>query len=568
MTTVQGTIAASPQGGAVNPAISAQLNGFDVDNWPPHTSGMGDTAEGALTRRLPVSAAPRPVSGTLIGSYLQDFYFRVHIDPTALALGNLVTAQQRSVAVWNAWLDRREQINTIVLNQLDSITLSGQGALPLILQPLQMLRWDVGIGVIGSATLSGSIDWHFDDGGVISLAVTANRVTAWTVVPNWQDGLTERLEWLTLVERGSNGNETSTPLRETPRRSWEFQALAEGAARQRLEALLYDGSARHWALPVFTDQSVLANPVTPGTTTIAVNTASLDFTAGGLAILLRSALHFEVVQVDIVAANAITLKVGAQSAWPAGTRLFPMRMARLDDWPQLDRYSSGVLGTSSVRFVSVDANDWPAQMPATTYRGMPVLETRPEWSDNPSVQFARDVTLIDNDIGVVWVDDVTGLPWPTQTHRWQLYGRTERDTFRRLLYALQGRTNVLWVPTWSEDLTPVSPLSAGDYTLQIAWYGYTAYLHQQPGRRDIRIELADGTVWYRRITGSIEPSSDVEVLSVDTAWGSTILAKNIVRISFMGLCRLNADAVEIQHVTDVDGVAVCAVTFAQVTANG
>jgi hypothetical protein len=568
MALVRGQHVVHAQGGAVTASLTNALNAYAKDDWPPHAIAMVRATASRVASHLPVLAPQRAVAGAAVRHYVRDYYNRIHLQPKALALGNVVTAQQRSVSVWNAWIDRSAQIDRIVLNQLDSIVLGGQGNPPLMMTPLQMLSWDVSIGITGSATLNGSIDWHFAEGEVASLAVTGNRVTAWTFVPNWQGGITERLAWLTLVERGSNGVETSTPLRETPRRSWEFQALAEGTTRQRLEAMLVDGSARNWAVPVFTDQSVLATPVTQGSTTIPVNTAALDFTAGGLAILHQSALRFEVVQVDTVAANAITLKIGAQATWPAGTRLFPMRMARLDDWPQLDRYSSAVLGASSVRFVSVDANDWPAQMPATTYRGLPVLETRPEWSDNPSVHYGRDVTLIDNDIGMVFVDDVTGLPWPTQTHRWQLVGRTERDTFRRLLYALQGRANTLWVPTWSDDLTPMGPLNTGDYALQVAWHGYTAYLHQQPGRRDIRIELADGTVLYRRITGSVALSADIEQLSVDTAWVTTVLPKNIVRMSFMGLCRLNADAVEIQHVTDVDGVAACAVTFAQVTANG
>jgi len=199
---------------------------------------------------------------------------------------------------------------------------------------------------------------------------------------------------------------------------------------------------------------------------------------------------------------------------------------------------------------------------------VPVLDTRPEWSENPQVQYGRDVTLVDNDVGGIGVDDITGAPWPIQTHRWQLVGRIERDNLRQLLYALQGRVNYLWIPTWADDLTLVGQANAGDVAMQVTWHGYTAYLHQQPGRRDLRIELVDGTVLYRRITGSAEMSSDIEQLSVDAAWPVAIPAKNVARISYMGLCRLNADAVEIQHVTDADGLAVCAVTFAQVTANG
>ncbi|MGC1547220.1 MAG: hypothetical protein WA777_01720 [Rhodanobacter sp.] len=554
--------------GYVNPGVSTALSQLAVDYWPPYHADVGGRYRGQKLVRVNPPASGRAFAGQPLRGYVDDYYNRIHLMPASMALGNVVTAQQRTVSVWNAWLDRGMQVNDIKLTALDSIALSGQGSLPLTMTPMQVLNWNVSIDVSGSATLSGTIDWHFDDGTISRLPVTGNRITAWSFVPNWDGGITERLEWLTLVERGSNGNETSTPLREYPRRSWEFRPLVEGAARQRLEAMLYDASSRNWAVPVFVDQSVLAADIPPGAATIPVNTSSLDFTAGGLAILHNSSLNFEVVQVDTVSSTGITVKNGTQGAWLAGTRLFPMRLARLDDWPQLDRYSSNVMGSGSVRFVSVDANDWPAQMPAAAYRSYPVLESRPEWSDNPQVQYARDVELIDSGTGIVLVDDVTGLPWPTQTHRWQLYGRADRDNFRRLIYALQGRVGYVWLPTWADDLTLTADLMGNSAQLQIKWYGYANYLHAQPGRRDIRVELADGTVIYRRITGSSELNSTVEQLGVDTPWPSTIARGNVARVSFIALCRLNSDTVEIQHITDIDGVAACAATFAQVTANG
>lgn len=566
MTLLTGIVAPSPLGGAQTPQISAQLRAYAVDDWPTHQAAMGATPAGALVSQLPVSAAPRALAAVLAPSYVLDFYDRIHITPTELALGNLTATQQRTVRVWNAWRSRPVTLNDITLSD-GSLSISGQGAPPFAIAPLQELAWQLSIGLNGAPTVDNTAMWVFAGDPSAQVHITGNRVTAWGFAPNWANGITERLEWLTLVERGTSGQELATPLREYPRRSWEYPVLAHARDRQRMEAMLYDASARTWAVPVWPDQQTLAADLPSGATVIPASTAGLDFAADGLAMLWRDAQTLEVVQIASVAADSLTLVRPTQSGWAAGTRLYPARTARLDSWPNLSRYTTQLVG-GSVRFVGADASDWPAQMPATTYRGTPVLEDAPEWSQAPAAQYARDVERLESATGVVELDDVTGLPWPTQSHRWQIYGRAARDTLRKRLYALAGRAGRLWVPTWQDDLTPLAALASGATTLDVAHCAYTVYLHGQNGRRDLRVELVDGTVLYRRITASAELDADTERLAVDSAWGVDATPEAIARISFMGLCRLNADAVEIQHLNDSEGVAVCAVTFAQVTADG
>lgn len=190
------------------------MNGYGLDNWPPSAVATTMARVGALRSRLPVPANGRALTGTLARSYQQDYYNRVHVNPAAIVLGNVITAQQRAVTVWNAWLDRPQTLISISLDGLDGMVLSGQGNTPLTIRPLQQLSWSVTVGLDGAPTMDGRILWQFDTGAQSVTSVTGNRITAWSFAPNWDSGLTERLEWLTLVERGSSGKEDSTPLRE------------------------------------------------------------------------------------------------------------------------------------------------------------------------------------------------------------------------------------------------------------------------------------------------------------------------------------------------------------------
>jgi hypothetical protein len=562
---ILGQVITHPQGGMTLSALSANLSGFAVDYWPTAVASISVTAHGAMIMNFPVDADPRSLSGQRAGSYLLDYYNRIQIHPASIALGNLVSTQQRPVALWNAWLARAVTVAAVVVDPGSAITVSGQGAPPLDMQPLQELTWQLSISNEGAATIDTAVQWQFSADPTLSVHITGQRVTAWTYVPNWASGITERLEWLTLIERGTNGNEDATPLREWPRRSWEFVPLVEGTDRQRMENMLYDASARTWAVPVWPDYDELAADLALGVLSIPVDTVGLDYHDGGLAILLSDAKTFETVEISTISDSAIALARGTLNAWPAGTRIYPARTARLDAYPSLSRYTTRLVD-STVRFISMGANDYAGTMPTATYRGMSVLEDRPEWSDKPTTQYNRDVALVDNDTGLVLIDDISGLPWPVQSHRWQVYGRTARDALRQLFYALAGKANRLWLPTWQDDLYPTAPLATTNLT--VAHSGYTQFLYGQNGRRDIRVELVDGTVLYRRIIASTELDADTEQLQVDSAWPSSILAGDVLSISYMGLCRLDTDAVEIHHINDSDGAAAVAVTFAQATANG
>lgn len=113
------------------------------------------------------------------------------------------------------------------------------------------------------------------------------------------------------------------------------------------------------------------------------------------------------------------------------------------------------------------------------------------------------------------------------------------------------------------ELAGLQRILTGDQymTVQLA---YIARLDRlQPGRRHIRIELHDGSVFYRRVTGASESQSS-ESLALDSALGVDVNPADVRRISWMMLATLAADEVQIAHPTDSDGVARCVVRFAGV----
>jgi len=214
-----------------------------------------------------------------------------------------------------------------------------------------------------------------------------------------------------------------------------------------------------------------------------------------------------------------------------------------------------------VRFQAAETCDWPAAAPAATYLGLPVLEQRTDEPTDLNANYGRIITTVDNDIGLPVIDDPSGQPWTTQEHRWRLSGQSDRSAFRSLLYWLTGRANALWLPSWTDDVVLTASLASNANTLTVEWAGIARYGALQAGRRHLRIELNNGSIFYRTVTGASETGMASEQLLIDSPLAVPVQPSDIRQISWMMLATLAGDSVQIAHEADSMGLATSAATF-------
>jgi hypothetical protein len=293
------------------------------------------------------------------------------------------------------------------------------------------------------------------------------------------------------------------------------------------------------------DGSNLGAPVTAGDSTITVDTSDLDYIAGGMAIIMTDSDTYEIVEIDTVGANSLTLSSVALQSWTTSARIYPLRTARLPDTVQLRRFTGGV-SYGRLRWQCQDVSDYTPATEATTHQGYPVLTSKPNWIEDIESDVLRKLAWLDTRSGQITVDDEAGIPFYLHSHRWLLDGRDEITDFRKWLYARKGRLTAFWLPTWSEDMVLTATVGALSPNIDIEHINYTKQATQGIGRRDIRIELVNGSVYYRRIEGSVEVDSSTERLTLDSALGVEVAPGDVRMISFMALGRLDADAAEIR----------------------
>lgn len=367
-------------------------------------------------------------------------------------------------------------------------------------------------------------------------------LTPWLHRPD--GGVIERLEWETDVIPSFGGQEQRVMLRGLPRRSFEFDCTMTGRARRAAENLLHLWQGQPFALPVWMDSQQLGAPVSSGASSISIDTTTRDFHAGGLLGIASDAYSAEVVEIDSVSSGSITLAAPLAQSWPASADIFPMRAVELPDEVSLARFD-GDTSYGALRWVCVDGSSWPAETPASTYRSLPVMQQAPNWTEDPSQSYMRLLDRLQPASGPSYTDDRAGGSIMLQSHRWLLDGRASISAFRSWLYARRGRLSSFWLPTFALDLAVVADIGSADTTIDVEHCGYTDTIAQDIGRRDIRIELASGATYLRRITGSAEISGTVERLTIDSALGAAVQAAQIRSVSYLDLVRLESDAVEI-----------------------
>lgn len=376
----------------------------------------------------------------------------------------------------------------------------------------------------------------------------------WTVMPDWANGMPETLSWATDVMRASATAVTQhRSLRASPRRSFVLPLVAD-TQRRRAADMLLAGHSGLWQLPICPDVQWLDAPLAAGVNAIPCVTAGYDFVAGGKALLYTAVNTWEIVNIASVEADHLALGAATAAGYAIGSRLYPLRAARVRDGAQ-ESLLSDTVGNRSLTFDIAEPCDWPLLSDPATYLGHLMLDVRPDESSAPTSSYSRLAQTVDYGTSLPVVHDLPNLALRAQQSHWQLLGRDQHTWFRSLLYTLDGRRVPIWVPSFASDLQPVASIAGSSTALVVEWAGYAQFGLNKPNRKDVRIELTDGTVLYRRINAA-SLSGDTETLTLSAALASTSIAPESIRqVSFMALSTLASDDVEIDHATDQDGLA-------------
>jgi hypothetical protein len=363
--------------------------------------------------------------------------------------------------------------------------------------------------------------------------------------PNWHEPYAETLAWLTNLLRARDGTEQRFSLRDIPRTTLEYTAVANGNDSARLDQYLGSGPAQPFLLPLWHERVRTRQAAPAGARRVEVPTAQRQFAIGCNAALLGSGKS-EAVLIASMDDDGLDLAAPLANAWPAGTRLAPAYPARLEAQQPFARHTPQ-LASARLRFAlenvpAVLAADWEQ-----THRGVPVWTPGINWASEMGLEATRYTDVLDFDTGIISVTDPCGRAFFRREFTRVLRDFDTLRHFRLWLGARQGRLNPMYMPTY-EALSLQQDLAAGDTAISIDAINLPGALNDS-GRSDIAIRKLGGE-WLFAHVANISRNGAVTTLHLDAPLGVDLPRSRIRLATWAALVRLESDAVELTHHTD------------------
>jgi len=488
--------------------------------------------------------------GRLGRSFGYDFFNRIHINTNTINFNNLVGTQIFTVHVWSAFFSNQTLTDTLLVDA-EGIFLTGGEAPPFDFTPLHEISWIVTGTQVGPPIIDGSLTLTFGGVTEYTIPMVGRRVLLWEWDADWSSSVLERLEWKTDVIQSYDGTEQRRKLRMNPKRSMEFGVMETATARRTLETMLWGWSNRVWAVPIHTDVRDTSAKVFSGDLFIPFSRDdTLDYSVGSFLILkLRESGVFDICEVASLESGGVSVVRPLVFDWEAGTKVYPGRPARLQSFPTLDRETDDII-TSRVIFEFEDPQQWSQSFGAVLHKGYPVVTFKHNWVERPSISYSEKATTFYPSIGTKYIDSEAPIPAPIIKAHYTFKDRTEIDAWRQFIHAAKGKWSSVWVRSFANDLELVAPCLSSEITLTVRRTSYHSQVALDPSRKDVRIELHDGSIFIRRLVSSAEVDSVTETVAMEASLGVDIDATNVREISFLSLVRFNSDAVELSWVTD------------------
>jgi hypothetical protein len=434
----------------VEPApLSVSLDLLEAPQQSPVTQAMASSLVGAIIDQLPVSPEPQSaINGMFAPSFRNDYYDRIHITPASIDLGNVISQKIIQVEVWNAYFvaNLLSSIDTNAGTGI-SISFTGPQPEPTSFNALEPRIYTLAVEVSGPPIINTTYTLNFAAESP-TLVVVGRRVILLFAGINWDNGVLERYEWLTDIITSWDGSEQRVRLRSTPRREIEAHLQVFGLDFVRkLQSTLFGWQSRSYLIPFWPDYYLLSTELPAGSTVIPnIPTIDSEFIAGGVALLFNTIDNNESVQLKEVQSNQLILDLPTQQSWPAGTKIYSAKFARIASQQTVTRPTRHMLDMQA-KFIVTDNFGLTETESVVLYKGYPVLLDIPNEVEVLSEDLLRPLLEFDSDTVNPVVDDPIGYTTIVRRMDWLLKSRKERTDFRKWLYARAGRWKPFWMPS-------------------------------------------------------------------------------------------------------------------------
>lgn len=507
-----------------------------VDNTPPVT--QFDTAwatHASINSELPVSEVNQSFSAWRSPSFLDDYYFRVHINPGSIDLGNLLSAQTRTIEVWSSHFESK-LLASVLESNTEGLTLQQPQSAPTYFAGLESRTYTLSIDTSGPPVVDAKYLFDFPDENP-TLSVAGRRVVVMPERPKYP--LKESLQWKTDIIRSFAG-EQRIRLRDAPRQILSIESVISNQSYTKLKAVGYQWAHRVFAIPVWTD-AILVPSIAAGSSIIYLNTAYSDFRSFDILVIWNSETDFEAVETLNVYADRIELKLPTSKQY-TNAFVIPARFANTLRGLSFSRDGDATIRMSSDFTVRSNKN-LESISSFSTYKSLPVLLDKPLSSDKLTDLYIRDVDIMDNGSSSVHLDIKTSSVDVTSKMTFMTFNKQKAWEYRQFIHYLHGQQKTFFIPSWHDEFEITKDFSSTSTSVTIKNVGFTLYYDN----RFLYIESTTGSRAFCRVLSSSITNDGDELLNLESTLGFSATVNQIKICCLLKYVRLNSDTVSIKH---------------------
>jgi hypothetical protein len=509
-------------------------------------------AAGAFDINQPVSELPRRFAGARLSSFFDDYYNNIYLVPPSINFGSVTADVEQTVHVWNAFT-RTQMLTGITEQNTAGLKLFGP-SLPVLFARMDVKPYRVLATTDGAAYIDARYNFKFQDVPPVSvLSVFGARAELWVLPPNWSERYNISYEYKTDIFKTRSGKEQRRALRNTARRTIEFQSLANGDRLRWFNRVMGGWQRNSFLMPERTRHANTVSPMPAGTAQVTLD-AIPSWLKAGASIVLALGDQTAARLVQSVNGTVVTFTSIGPESWIPGAKVHPGLTGRLA--PEISTRRL----TSEVATVAVVFNETPAvepyqapPAPAVTWRNTEVVLLKPNYVSPISLRHQWTVENVDYDRGVT----KTFVPVDVGSRTWQAqYLGADRQAVQQLVdvfHRAKGRRGSFYMPTWENDLPPLDAIGLGSFRIRTAGVDVARLLNGDAAHRNIAVFGIDGSVMFNHVQQIFtlkDSRGEDTILTLSNAWQRTMQLGEILRICWMPLWRFGSDRLTVSWVTD------------------
>ncbi|MCE6003518.1 hypothetical protein KSB07_04020 [Acinetobacter junii] len=343
---------------------------------------------------------------------------------------------------------------------------------------------------------------------------------------------TERYEFKTDIHQSFDAtSEERIPLRDQARQSFKYSLLAARAENPEVFNNIYAWMRKDFLVVQPLERAAVGDL---SDDFIEVDTLNLGVNVGSL-ILVYANQNYQVREVTEIGRYEVIEGVPThidgyrlnEAVTALNATLYPLRKCLVSG--NVSAQANGIILKPVFNLLVTDSVEYPISENPTQFKGddlyfTPLLLN----GDYLEINFEQHQAIVDGEIGQFWQFTHWINPLINKNFRVIMRNRQEYIDYKKWFYRRRGRLNPFWLPSYQNNFNFISR-SASSITVK-----NDNYLSD---RKNIAIK-ANG-VWTAHSVTSTSVSGENIVMNL-TPQPPT----NIERVSYLGLYRLNSDAVE------------------------